>query len=124
MSGPNLNFILLYVNDPLVSCSFYERLLNLQPVEKTPTFVMFALPNGIMLGLWSHKTLEPPATAPAGGSELGFSDENVDDTYAKWKEMGIPMVQTPTEMDFGRTFVALDPDGHRIRVFRLNEVHA
>jgi hypothetical protein len=27
------------------------------------------------------------------------------------------MAQTPTEMDFGTTFVALDPDGHRLRVF-------
>jgi hypothetical protein len=23
----------------------------------------------------------------------------------------------PTKMDFGTTFVALDPDGHRLRVF-------
>jgi hypothetical protein len=26
-------------------------------------------------------------------------------------------VQPPTDMDFGRTFVALDPDGDRLRVF-------
>ena len=25
--------------------------------------------------------------------------------------------QAPTDLDFGRTFVALDPDGHRLRVF-------
>jgi catechol 2,3-dioxygenase-like lactoylglutathione lyase family enzyme len=28
-----------------------------------------------------------------------------------------PAEQSPTELDFGRTFVALDPDGHRLRVF-------
>jgi hypothetical protein len=27
------------------------------------------------------------------------------------------MAQAPTELDFGRTFVALDPDNHRLRVF-------
>ena len=27
----------------------------------------------------------------------------------------------PTDMDFGRTFVALDPDNHRLRVYWLNE---
>jgi hypothetical protein len=24
-------------------------------------------------------------------------------------------------MDFGRTFVAIDPDGHRIRVYKLRD---
>jgi predicted enzyme related to lactoylglutathione lyase len=26
-------------------------------------------------------------------------------------------LQQPTDIDFGRTFVGLDPDGHRLRVF-------
>lgn len=30
---------------------------------------------------------------------------------------GLPMLQTPTTMDFGYTFTATDPDGHRLRVF-------
>jgi hypothetical protein len=30
---------------------------------------------------------------------------------------GLPIAQAPTAMDFGPTFVALDPDGHRLRVF-------
>ena len=41
----------------------------------------------------------------------------VDATHADWKERGLPILQSPTEMDFGRTFVAGDPDGHRLRVF-------
>jgi hypothetical protein len=28
------------------------------------------------------------------------------------------ILQPPTEMDFGRTFTAADPDGHRLRVFK------
>lgn len=31
------------------------------------------------------------------------------------------ILQTPTDMDFGRTFVALDPDKHRLRVYWLND---
>ena len=31
-------------------------------------------------------------------------------------QKGIKVVQEPTEMDFGYTFTALDPEGHRIRV--------
>jgi len=29
----------------------------------------------------------------------------------------LPIAQPLTQMDFGYTFVALDPDGHRLRVF-------
>ena len=36
---------------------------------------------------------------------------------ARGKASGLPIVQKPTAMDFGHTFVALDPDGHRLRVF-------
>jgi predicted enzyme related to lactoylglutathione lyase len=30
---------------------------------------------------------------------------------------GVAIAQKPVEMDFGYTFTALDPDGHRLRVF-------
>ena len=78
---------------------------------------MFALDSGVMLGLWSRHTVEPAAT-PAGGSEIAVTVEDVDAVYADWSARGLPIVQEPTDMDFGRTFVALDPDGHRLRVFR------
>jgi predicted enzyme related to lactoylglutathione lyase len=41
----------------------------------------------------------------------------VDAAYAQWRAKGLPILQAPTDMDFGRTFVALDPDRHRLRVF-------
>jgi predicted enzyme related to lactoylglutathione lyase len=41
----------------------------------------------------------------------------VDQTHADWRERGLKVAQPPTDMEFGRTFVALDPDGHRLRVF-------
>ena len=58
--------------------------------------------------------------AAAGGGEIGFTvDSNaaVDSTYEDWKKRGVSILQSPIDMDFGRTFVALDPDGHRLRVF-------
>lgn len=121
MLVPNLGFVLLFVKNPLESGKFYSRILNLKPVEEAPTFVMFALVNGVMLGLWSRVTAEPAVMAGGGGSEIAFSEENLDELYENWRKSGIPMAQGPTEMDFGRTFVALDPDGHRIRVYRLRE---
>lgn len=116
-----LDMVLLFVENPVQSAAFYSQIFDQKPIEQSPTFALFALPNNIMLGLWSHKTAEPPVLAKAGASEIAFSQEDVDNTYNKWLKWGIPMAQPPTDMDFGRTFVALDPDGHRIRVYRLRE---
>lgn len=125
MKTPNITYVLLFVNNPQESGAFYSRLLKLKPVEEHPTFVRFLLPNGVNLGLWSKHTARPPVTAPAGGCEICFtesSDEHVDKLYAEWKSSGIPMALDPIAMDgMSRTFVALDPDGHRIRVLCIDE---
>jgi len=117
---PDPNFVILYVDNPSASAAFYADLLGKASVESSPTFAMFALDSGIMLGLWSRQTVEPAAASADGGGEIAFSVADraaVDATHADWKERGLPILQSPTEMDFGRTFVAGDPDGHRLRVF-------
>ena len=114
------NFILLYVDSPAASARFYAELLGKQPVEASPTFAMFALDSGIMLGLWSRYTVEPAAEQGSGGGELAFAVADkaaVKATYADWGKRGLRIAQAPTDLDFGHTFVALDPDGHRLRVF-------
>lgn len=114
------NFVLLYVDNPAASAAFYADLLGRSPVEASPTFAMFALASGLRLGLWSRHTVEPAAAAAGGGAELGFPVADaaaVDALHADWRARGLPVAQAPTAMDFGHTFVALDPDGHRLRVF-------
>ena len=114
------NFIILYVENPKASGDFYAALLGRQPAEISPTFVLFALDAGLMLGLWARQGVEPRPTAAGGGAEMGITVEGpaaVDTTHADWKARGLAILQQPTNMDFGRTFVALDPDGHRLRVF-------
>ncbi len=113
----NLALVILLVADPAASAEFYQRLLGIAPAEQSPTFAMIPLPSGIGLGLWSTATVEPQPTGQAGSSELCFMEREVDALYAAWAEREIPMAQRPVDLDFGRTFVALDPDGHRIRVF-------
>jgi catechol 2,3-dioxygenase-like lactoylglutathione lyase family enzyme len=118
MSDPS--FVILYVESPAASAAFYRDLLGKAPVEESPTFALFALASGVMLGLWSRHTVEPAAAAAGGGGELAFTVADraaVDATHADWQKRGLPILQAPTELDFGRTFVALDPDGHRLRVF-------
>lgn len=121
MSVPQLGFVILFVSNPLVSSTFYQKILGLKPLEESPTFVLFGLPNGVSLGLWSSQTAEPSVLAKGGGSEIAFSQEDVDGLFRQWAEQGVLMAQEPTDMGFGRTFVALDLDGHRIRVYRLKE---
>jgi len=116
----NPKFILLYVDNPDASATFYTGLLGGAPVEATPTFVLFALDSGVMLGLWSKHSVEPAAPAHFGGSELAFAvadEQAVRAKHCEWLSRGLPIVQAPIAMDFGHTFVALDPDGHRLRVF-------
>jgi len=121
MSLSTLNFVILFVENPQKSCTFYKEILKVEPVEQAATFVMFVLQNGISLGLWSKYTCEPSVFATAGGSEIGFCSHDVDRVYAEWEKLHVTIAQKPCDMDFGRTFVALDPDGHRIRVYRLFE---
>ncbi|MBI1243562.1 MAG: drug:proton antiporter [Alphaproteobacteria bacterium] len=116
MAKPAL--VLLYVDSVARSAAFYRSLLAAEPVEESPTFAMFPLAEGMMLGLWGRAGVLP-APGPAGGGEIDFSVEDaaaVDRTHAEWVKAGRKIAQAPNDMDFGRTFVALDPDGHRLRV--------
>ncbi len=118
MSDPS--FIILYVESPAQSAAFYTGLLGKQPVESSPGFAMFALESGVMLGLWARHTVQPPVQSNGSTGELCFpvADANVvQEMHREWGRRGIPIAQQPTDMDFGHTFVALDPDGHRLRVF-------
>ena len=115
----NPDFVILYVADTMKSVAFYTRLLGAPPVEASPGFAMYALAPGRMLGLWAREGVHPPAGTP-GGSELACTVPDaatVSAVHAQWREAGIPIAQAPTAMDFGFTFTALDPDGHRVRVF-------
>lgn len=117
---PDPNFVLLYVDSPAASAAFYARLLDRPPIESSPKFVMFALREGTMLGLWSKHTVAPAPQAGGGGGEIAFTVDDaqaVAATHALWRGKGLTVIQPPTDMDFGRTFVAVDPDGHRLRVF-------
>lgn len=115
----NLGFVLLFVANPQKSSLFYQELFELKPIEESPTFVMFALKNGVMLGLWSKYTAEPGIEASAGALEICFPADDVDALYESWGKKHVTVAQKPTDMDFGRTFVVLDPDGHRIRIYHL-----
>ncbi|WP_112663908.1 VOC family protein [Microvirga flavescens] len=116
----DFNFTLLYVDNPERSAAFYADLLDLVPVEASPTFAMFVMKSGSRLGLWSRHHVKPAAVVTGGGGELvcALDNENaVRARHADWVNRGLEIAQAPTELDFGLTFVALDPDGHRLRIY-------
>ncbi|MBH1962729.1 MAG: VOC family protein [Comamonadaceae bacterium] len=116
---PHPHFVILYVHNPVNSARFYELLLGCAPIEASDTFAMFKLDSGMLLGLWSRHAVEP-ATGIGSGTELVFAKDSVqavDATYSDWVARGLSVLQTPREMEFGYTFTAADPDGHRLRVY-------
>nr|WP_279010560.1 VOC family protein [Aeromonas jandaei] len=113
-------FTILYVANPTRSALFYRELFGRQPVEDSPTFAMFVFESGARLALWSSTTVEPAVTQAAGAMELAFAlpdDDAVDRLSAEWLARGLPLIQAPTKMEFGYTCMALDPDGHRLRLY-------
>lgn len=114
------NSVILYVSDVKASTGFYRKILGSGPVETYPGFSVFSLSDGMTLGLQAADQIEPAAEPYIGGGELSLSNvesaDVVDRLYARWKALGISMVLEPTTLEFGYTFVAADPDGHRLRV--------
>ena len=79
------HFVLLYVDEPEKSAAFYARLLDRQPLESSPNFVMFELAPGLRLGLW----VAPRGSARAarrgrrrGTGDGGRNPKEVETLYA------------------------------------------
>jgi len=114
-----LNYLLLAVTDTEASAELYQKLLGVAPVQNRPGFALFVLPNGMKIGLWAKDQIQP-APKPVGGSEISFTEESREAmlaTYRDWQALGLTILQEPVDMPFGFTFVAEDPDGHRLRPF-------
>lgn len=118
MTPPNL--VILYVADARRAAAFWADLLGVAPVELSDTFAMLPLNGATRLGLWGIGGVEPATALRGGGAEIAVpvpTPAEVDATHVAWAAAGRTVLQPPTAMDFGRTFTAADPDGHRIRVY-------
>lgn len=112
---------LFYVADPAKSQAFYTPLLGVDPVHASPDFVLYVGANGLKFALWRLADAKPAATVTGGGGEINMtaaSRAEVDALHAAWAKNGAAFLETPQDVPLvGYTFVAADPDGHRIRVF-------
>ncbi|KTD46259.1 VOC family protein [Legionella quateirensis] len=117
------NAIVLYVDNPAISSTFYQDLLKIKPIEASSAFHSFTLSNGMSLGLKAIQTVIP-STNNKGSGELAFTvntHRRVDELFTEWQMKGINIAQSPTLLTYGYTFLALDPDGNRLRVVSLGE---
>jgi len=93
--------------------------LKAHPMATFPTYVAFGFQDGLTLGLWSVKAKHFVSGGSGPRAELAFivSDEAaVRALRERWHNAGVHIEQDLRKAVFGLTFVALDPDGHRIRV--------
>lgn len=118
------NVIVLYVDDLAIASQFYQDLFGLKPIEASITFHSFTLSNGMSLALKAKHSVLPPTEATSGNSELAFTLEDnkkVDELFVEWQSKGISIIFPPSKVPFGYTFVAVDPDGHRLRFASLGK---
>ncbi|MHC5307736.1 VOC family protein [Bartonella sp. LJL80] len=111
--------IILYVEDVEKSTEFYQNFLARAPVERFEGFSVFALTDDFSLGLQDRYSIDPQPTMHNGGTEISMSyatNTEVDDLYRQCCHDNTTIALPPTKLEFGYTFVALDPDGHRLRV--------
>ena len=116
--------LLQYVRDVAASATFYSSILGKPPVEQSPGFALFLLGDGAALGLWQRDDVQPPVSAQAGAAELAMvaaNPEAVQQMHDAWRALGVQIVQAPVTLEFGHTFVGVDPDGHRLRVYSRAE---
>ena len=80
---------------------------------------MFAISDKVIIGLQASDQIDPAATSTPGSVELSMSyatRDDVDQLYRAWTALGFSIALEPTALEFGYTFVATDPDVHRLRV--------
>lgn len=115
--------IVLYVDNLAISSKFYRELFGIKPEESSPTFNSFTLSNGMGIGLKAKHAVES-TSVDNGSGELAFTVDNsskVDELFSQWQMKGINIAQPPTDLTYGYTFLAMDPDGNRLRVVSLKK---
>lgn len=119
----NMGFVILYVRDMEKLKAFYTQVLGMPVVDAVsgPNFVTLRTTGGSLLALQDKAAsqLPPRLEEQPGSVELSFEADDVDATWTRWKENGVEMVTEPMDLPFGRYFLAKDPEGHYLSVYRF-----
>lgn len=117
----NLSIVALYVQDMDRARQFYTQIIGIPVFEplSSPVFVALRPSSGSMIALQHASTVPANLLKPAGGFELSFEVEDVDQVFDQWKSAGVKIITSPEDKPFGRVFTAQDPDDHLLSVYRL-----
>src|SRR5579862_7757845 len=98
------NLWLVYVENPLISALFYEKIFSVKPVASFPTYVAFSFENGFTFSLWSTQATNFVSGGIGHRSELSFlveNEERVRELREQWGKLGITIEQDLHEAAFG-----------------------
>ncbi len=115
-----IDSFILYVTDIHSSMDFYSKAFDCEPTLLSPTFAAITFASNVKITLKQSDALTPVSKVTGGGTELSMpvtDKHTLENLYKEWSEKGIQFEQAPEESVFGINFVAVDPDGHRIRIF-------
>lgn len=115
----NVFAITLFVEDPLQSKAFYERVFETPVLFEDGNSVAFKFENTIINLLArpaAHELIEPATVAgPGAGSHVQFTIgvEDANATVEQLRESGVELLNGPIDRPWGmRTAAFADPDGH------------
>lgn len=114
--NPKLGMVILHFTDVAQARQFYTEKLGLFVLEHISDdhFVTLQTGGDAQMGLSGE-----PGDTVAGTTEIGFEVNDVDSVYASWQTQGVTLLTQPHDFPFGRAFDALDPEGHRINIYKL-----
>jgi len=110
-------YLLFHVDDPQTTGGALAALLEVEPVEASPGFVLFVL-STVRLGLWRREAVLPPTAASGENAEFAMGldgDAAVDRLHDRWRAAGVAILQPPTWLDFGYSLTAALPGPLRVR---------
>ena len=113
------NYIVFYVNNPKSSGEFYAKLFEGELQYASDNYTIVMLKNGLKLGFWSNQDVRPQSDGVPGSTELFVTVDDQDAVeryFSLWKQWHVDILQEPTDMGFGYTFLGRCPDGNRLRV--------
>lgn len=90
-----------------------------EPFIRTPGYIAVDLGPGVDLALWAGQFEYFPSDVPRTSEVCLAIDggaEQLGEIFEDRKAKGVPILHALRDEGFGRTFLAMDPDGNRIRV--------
>ncbi|WKL59007.1 hypothetical protein Q1W73_08480 [Asticcacaulis sp. ZE23SCel15] len=108
----------LQVCDVAISARFYATLLGCEAARHSADLAVFVTED-------MRLELVPASLLVTRQVDIVMTDaDRVVRTYEHLWDACVRLPQIPTDLGFGLGFEALDPDGHRLRVFCLYKAEA